>query len=150
MHAQGYRYCSSGTDVAKQDQARGPTNELDRLCRPHDIQVDTLGRILSASLADKIPTVCAENWLARKCFCRRAKQNFRDLPRRKWLSGEDLPSPHGDKKKLLTNPSGFQICHDQKSEQIEKNTEAKRLKKISTSSSEWHPPQDQESQQEEN
>ncbi|GIX78060.1 hypothetical protein CEXT_75121, partial [Caerostris extrusa] len=61
-----------------------------------------------------------------------------------WLSGEgDLPSPHGDKKKLLTNPSGFQIRLDQESEQIEKNTEAKRLKKISTSSSEWRP-QDQE------
>ncbi|GFV68273.1 hypothetical protein TNCV_1875551 [Trichonephila clavipes] len=40
MHA---RYCGPGTDVPQQDEAGGPKNELDALCRKHDIEAATLG-----------------------------------------------------------------------------------------------------------
>ncbi|GFY09318.1 parvo_NS1 domain-containing protein [Trichonephila clavipes] len=91
MHVPGYRYCGPGTDVAKQDQAGGPVNELDRLCRKHDIEVSTLG----AKEADRRFNEAAPkvSWLG-NFFSGliAAKGNLRGLPGSQYQPGEGDPS----------------------------------------------------------
>lgn len=40
LHIPGFRYCGPGTNVKKSDKEGGPVNELDAICRTHDLDLE--------------------------------------------------------------------------------------------------------------
>ncbi|GIX82268.1 hypothetical protein CDAR_17581 [Caerostris darwini] len=82
---------TTGTDVLQQDKSAGPTNDLDRLCRQHDIQISQLGEEADKRFLQSAPK---HGWLCNFfAGLNAAKNNLRGLPRSEYLPGEGAPPP---------------------------------------------------------
>ncbi|GBL84736.1 hypothetical protein AVEN_191175-1 [Araneus ventricosus] len=64
VHLPGYRDCGSGANIKESDKAGGPINELDEICRTHDLNLAEHSE-LSQREADKkfIKDASQNSWL---------------------------------------------------------------------------------------
>ncbi|KAG8199904.1 hypothetical protein JTE90_015891 [Oedothorax gibbosus] len=57
-------YCGSGTNVEESDKAGGPVNELDRICREHDLDLADTSKLTQKEADEKFITAAAKTgWL---------------------------------------------------------------------------------------
>ncbi|GBL84735.1 hypothetical protein AVEN_191174-1 [Araneus ventricosus] len=104
VHLPGYRDCGSGANIKESDKAGGPINELDEICRTHDLNLAEHSE-LSQREADKkfIKDASQNSWLGNVLAAIIArKQTLTDAQPelRKYLHGQTK----GTKKSLQLHP----------------------------------------------